>query len=163
MALTLFENTYLVNADNYLVGEPVWLVATTTEKEQALQQATRILEDSSWIGEAVSETQTLAWPRKELSYLDTSKNLVVSVAQGSVPKLLEKATAQLALHLVKYPAAQEVYNPSFDSIKIGPIELENTDVSNKTDKVPLIPLSVQRLLTPLISTGWPELAWWRSN
>jgi hypothetical protein len=163
MALTLFENTYVTNVDSLLVGEPVWAVASSTEKEQALQQATRLLDNSAWIGEAVSSSQSLAWPRKQFSYFDVAKNLIVEVSEGSVPKVLERAVALQALHLVKYPQVAEAYSATFDSIKIGPIELENKDVSNKPDSVPVTPLSVLRLLSPLLSSAWPTTAWWRSN
>jgi len=166
MALILFENSYLESADEYLADNPYWEAASSDVQEQALVDATRILDQKEWIGTAVSSSQSLAWPRTKTSFYDPTLSLTVSIDEGTVPKRLAKATAYLALHLVKYPSVVKGYDVTYDSITIGPISLSNTDAaSSSSPKVPTIPSEVLKLIEPLIfSQGYsgPQ-GWWRAN
>jgi len=57
MALLLFGNSYLESADEYLADNPYWEAASLDAQEQALVDATRILDQNEWIGTAVSSSQ----------------------------------------------------------------------------------------------------------
>jgi len=166
MALVLLENSYLDSADAYLADNPFWEAATTDQQEQALVDATRILDQNEWIGTAVTSSQSLAWPRESLYFFDPVLRLNVPCAQGELPVRLLKAVSYLALHLVKYPELSKVYDASYDSITIGPISLVNTDASKGSlQKVPTVPSEVLSLIAPLVSTqGYAASgSWWRAN
>jgi hypothetical protein len=166
MALTLFQNSYLESADNYLADNPYWEAATDDQKEQALVDATRILDQNEWIGAAVSPSQSLGWPRAKLSFFDPVLSLSVPCEQGEVPIRLQKATAYLALHLVKYPSVTKGYEVTYDSISIGPISLSNSDAGKSSSPaVPTMPIEITKLIAPLLF-GQGSIAqgsWWRSN
>lgn len=166
MALTLLVNSYLDSADGYLADNPYWEAADTDTQEQALVDATRILDQNEWIGTAVTSSQSLAWPRTKLSFFDPVLALYVPVEQGEIPVRLQKAVAYLALHLVKYPAVTKGYDVTYDSISIGPISLTNSDAGGSSSpQTPLIPSEVQKLIAPLVfSQGYTaQGSWWRAN
>lgn len=165
MALTLLTNSYLATADDYLADNPYWEAASSEDQEQALVDATKLLDQNQWFGTAVTSSQPLAWPRTKLSFFDPVLNLYVPCEQGEIPIRLEKATAYLALHLVKYPDLQKGFEATYDSIEIGPIKLENKDVSSSPGKIPLVPAEVTKLIAPLLSNQGAIVAsgWWRSN
>lgn len=166
MALILFENSYLASADDYLTDNPYWDSVTVEQQEQALVDATRILDQNEWIGTAATSSQSLAWPRAKLSFFDPVLSLYVSVNQGEIPVRLAKATAFLALHLVKYPSVTKGYDVTYDSISIGPISLTNSDAGRSSSaQVPMIPSEVTKLIAPLtFSQGYAAPgSWWRAN
>jgi hypothetical protein len=166
MALILFENSYLESADDYLADNPFWEAADSDAQEQALVDATRILDQNEWIGTAVSPSQSLSWPRAKLSFFDPVLSLHVPCEQGEIPIRLQKAVAYLALHLIKYPAVTKGYDVTYDSISIGPISLSNTDAGRSSSpQVPQVPAEVMKLIAPLtFSQGYTAPgSWWRAN
>jgi hypothetical protein len=166
MALILFENSYLESADDYLADNPFWEAADSDAQEQALVDATRILDQNEWIGTAVSPSQSLSWPRAKLSFFDPVLSLHVPCEQGEIPIRLQKAVSYLALHLIKYPAVTKGYDVTYDSISIGPISLSNTDAGRSSSpQVPQVPAEVMKLIAPLIfSQGYAAPgSWWRAN
>ncbi len=166
MALILFENSYLESADDYLADNPSWEAASSDQQEQALVDATRILDQNEWIGTAVTSSQSLAWPRTKLSFYDPVLSLYVTCEQGTLPARLQKAVAYLALHLIKYPEANSSYEVTYDSISIGPISLVNSDAGRSSSpKVPLVPSEIQKLLAPIVFNqgSIAQGSWWRSN
>jgi hypothetical protein len=166
MALELFKNSYLSSAEDYLADNPDWESATSEQQEQALVDATSILDQNEWIGTAVSSSQPLAWPRQRLTFFDPVLNLYVEAAQGDLPIRLEKATAALALHLIRFPSAIKKYDVTYDSITVGPISLTNSDAgTSSSPNVPLIPMEVKKLIAPLVfSQGYAAPgSWWRAN
>jgi hypothetical protein len=166
MALVLFTNSYLASADDYLADNPDWESATAEQQEQALVDATSILDQNEWIGTAVSPSQSLAWPRKKFTFFDPVLGLHVENEEDSLPIRLEKATAALALHLIRFPSAIKKYDITYDSITVGPISLSNTDAgSSSSPNVPLVPMEVTKLIAPLVfSQGYAAPgSWWRAN
>lgn len=166
MALTLFTNSYLESADEYLADNPFWEAATSDQQEQALVDATRILDQNEWIGTAVSSSQSLAWPRAKLSFFDPVLSLYVSCEEGEIPIRVQKATAYLALHLVKYPSVNKNYEVTYDSISIGPISLSNTDAgSSSSPQIPVVPIEITKLIAPLVFSqgAVAPQGWWRAN
>lgn len=168
MALTLFEDTYvlLATADSILTGDASWDAATDAEKEQALKDSTRVLDENLWLGYAKTQTQTLSFPRTAFTYFDPTYNLTIEVADSTVPRRLEYAVSRLALHYVKYPSARNQFSPEFDRIKLGPLELENSDASSNNTEPPRVPyIEVEAVIKPLLRAAGasPAGAWWRSN
>jgi len=167
MALTLFEDTFLVDASSYLTGKPLWDAATTAEQEEALKDATVMLNERDWLGSASSTSQSLAWGREKLTFFDPVLALEVTAEKDTVPIRLEKAVSAQALHLLTYPTISARYSETFDRIKLGPLEIENTD-SGSTRPIPPVPLSVENLIAPLTLSGSGTNAisagaWWRAN
>jgi hypothetical protein len=127
-----------------------------------LINATRVLDDTTWLGYAVSPTQVLSWPRASFTYYDSSLALLVTTDSLTVPTRLSKATAFLALHYLRYPSAIQGYDANYDELTVGPITLKNTNATSDPGRVPLIPRQVSNLIAPL-TTNSSELLWWRAN
>ena len=165
MPLILLTNTYLDVDSNYLTTSSDWNAATVEEKEQALLLATEKLDNNSWLGYALSTSQPLAWPRTAFSFYDPVLRLDVPVPEGTLPVRLLKSVAKLAIYYVKFPSAGDK-EVTYDKIKIGPIELENTSLDGSKNSSPAYPSydSVQGLIEPLLDK--PSLiakTWWRAN
>ena len=166
MTLVLFENTFLVDADNYLYFQEDWLQADDSTKDRCLAQATEILNEQTFFGMTVQSDQPLNWPRSNFVYLDKEANRYITVPSGEVPRRLEKATALLALHILRNPEIVEQSSTavSFDRIKLGPLEFENTDASSNTGRVPRLPAAVRKLIAPLLNQpNGSSNTWWRAN
>lgn len=163
MALTLFVNTYLEDPTDYLSDDPAWNESSYEEQERALVNATKLLDTMLWVGTAVSSDQLLAWPRTEFSYFDPVLNLYVTVAEEAVPRRLEKAVAQLAVHLLRYPELEKGYEASYDSITVGPISLTNSNASSDPGRIPKIPMEVLKLISPFTREDVSSTVWWRAN
>ena len=164
MALVFMTNSYLEDADAFLSGNPDWEAADLETQEQALIDATSLLDQKPWGGTAVSASQPLAWYRASASFFDPTLNLSVPVQDDEVPVRVQKATANLALHLIRYPEViTDPYGQTFNSIKVGPIALENGQTGSRAPKPAKIPLQVMNLIEPLLDNGHSRLGWWRAN
>lgn len=168
MALTLFEDTFvtIAVADLALADEPDWVALSDAAKEKALRNATSSLDNKNWLGSAKLSTQPLSWPRTAFSYYDPSYNLIIEVEDSTIPRRLEYAVINLALHYIKFPDSYEGFSAEYDRIKLGPLELENTDASNNNTEPPKIPYdTVEKVIKPLISINYatPEGVWWKAN
>ena len=165
MALVLLTNTYLLADSDYLADSSVWVAATVEEQEKALLLSTEKLDNNTWEGYALTTTQSLAWPRTEFEFFDPVLRLYVTVAESELPVRLLKATAKLAIHYVVNPGATTPYDATYDRIKVGPIELENTSSDSSKNSAPEVPYaSVQSLIVPLlINSGAGTRLWWRAN
>jgi len=102
-----------------------WSNLETTQKCQALQQATIALDARMrWYGFAASSTQALSWPR--IGAIDRNG---YELSSGTIPIELVRATAELARRLalrsIEVQAnAGGVDTGAFKSIKAGPVTLE---------------------------------------
>ena len=164
MALVLFENTFVLENDTLLAGIPEWIAATAEEKERALINASSKLNEKAWASTAVSSSQEMAWPRATFNFFDTTLQLWVEVTEGTVPLRLRKAVVALAIHLLRYPTVVSGYEPSFDTISVGPISVSNSDPTRDPGSVPSIPASVELLVQPMLRTGtFGDTLWWRAN
>jgi hypothetical protein len=164
VALTLFTDTFLSleDANLYNAGDPAWAAATIPEKEEALRNATFALNDHRWLSTAVLSTQPLSWPRATFSFYDPGLNLWVECLASSVPLRLKQAVSNLAKHYVRYPEAVRGYDSSYDRIKLGPLEVEDSDIASKVPSVPYF--GVESLLEPLLATSSAaRYIWWRAN
>ena len=158
MALTKGTNSYctLAEADAYLLDRlysDAWVTANDSVKEQALVTATRVLDNLNWIGTAISESQSLAFPRSG-EYFDPRVGGLVTLT-GSVPDRVLKATYELANHLVLNDGILDDTG-KLRSLKVDTISLDFIIPANK------IPFSVKNFVKPLQPNGGSRL-WYRSN
>jgi hypothetical protein len=99
------DNSYLTVAEAdaiaaTMLGTLKWLdpTTTTTQKENALIQATFNLDTLTYVGSKASPTQPLSWPRKD------AKCGEKSYADNVIPREVELATFDLAEGLLNDPA-----------------------------------------------------------
>lgn len=166
MTLTLGVDAYatVAEADTYLAVYPptnVWNTATTVEKEAALKAAVRIIDNKFvFLGKVVAETQALSWPRSEIKYYDKKRKHTVTIAASTYPTALKNAVIELANHLMTFPSVFIGDNQTFERIKIGPIEVEDTNADIAT--VSLLPNNVRFYLKDLLEPEDNRRTWWRA-
>jgi hypothetical protein len=168
MTLSVGTNSYLsrADADAYFdthVLSSVWTSFTGPQRDSGLASATAMIDDKFLFnGVTISALQGLAWPRQGADYLDpkTGRLTATNDEPGGVPRRVTRATAELAMHLLRNPSAGSG-EATFDRIKVGPIEIE--DSRGAAGEVPDIPPVVYDLLVPLTAVSSRGNAWWRSN
>lgn len=159
MALSKGTNSYVnvAEADTYFenrVDADSWEAADNIQKEQALVTATQLLDDMSWTGTAISETQPLAFPRSG-SYFDPRLGAFIEFSDIAYPDRIVKATYELALHLLNNEGLL-TESGSVTNITVGSIQLQSIKGVSRT------PSLVRRLIKPmLINQG--SNSWWRAN
>ena len=97
-------NSYLseADADSYHAdhsGSTDWSGASSSDKQKALRLATQYLDtkyDGRWKGVRTSESQSLAWPRYNVSDSDG-----YTYDSDDLPQKLKDATAELALKVIE--------------------------------------------------------------
>lgn len=159
MALAKGTNSYATvsEADSYFedrLDVAAWTSATVTQKAQALVTATAYLNDLNWIGIAVSDSQTLAFPRTG-AYFDPRLGMDVSLDETSVPTRIITATYELAYHFLNNDGLLDDTG-TVENLSLGNISLQNIYNPNK------IPLHIKRLIQPLQQNRGANL-WWRAN
>ena len=157
MALVKGTNSYatVAEAETYFTDRldvSAWEVASDSQKEQALVTATSILDDLSWTGIAVSESQLLAFPRIG-TYFDP--RIGVNISMETVPVRILRAVYELAYHLLNNDGLFDDVG-GLDSLKIGTFELKTIKSANK------IPDIVRRIIKPLLLNAGAS-TWWRAN
>lgn len=159
MALHKGTNAYatVMEAEAYFKDrlDAGWASAETEKKAQALVTATSILDDRDWPGIAVSESQSLAFPRSG-TYFDPKKGYEVSM--DPVPARIITATCELANHLLTNENLQDE-GVGLESLDVGPIRMKFTGSSENRA---LLPEVVLRLIKPL-TTNKGANTWWRAN
>ena len=119
MTITVEDGTGLTGADAYIsvadadtyfsaIGDTTWSAAGTTEKEQAIVQATRYMEKrfgNKWKGLIASSTQALGWPR-DYVYDERGTEL-----DDQVPGAIAKACAEYAKHALSNDLIPPVVYP----------------------------------------------------
>lgn len=143
------SNTYvlLATADAYLTGSRIsvaeWTAATTATQEAALQWATGLLDKMMvWNGTIRTVAQALRWPRSGVFDEDDRQ-----YDYDTVPTLLEQATAELALALIRRERTAEptLLGQGFSSAKIGELNV----TVDKNAVINAIPDNVLAMLDPL--------------
>lgn len=161
-------NSYVTidEADNYFetrIDNSTWNSASDELKEQSLVTATQLIDDRPYIGNAVSSSQALSWPRKNTRHHDPRKNLEVTFTETEIPSQIKVAVYEQALHLLNNEDLLEQTVQTFESISIGSISLSDTngDVTRKS----ITPSIILKPLRPLIRRGSLEYGntWWRAN
>lgn len=117
-------NTYAdsATADSYHeahVSGATWSAATATQKCQALQTATRLLDANiDWLGSVASSTQRLLWPRSGVLGANG-----LSIAETALPRELVDATCEFARVLLAGDRAADlaVDVQGVESMQVGSI------------------------------------------
>ena len=159
MALVKGINSYVevAEADAYFqdrLDVAAWVDADNTQKAQALVTATRILDDLSWNGTAISEDQSLAFPRVG-SYFDPRIGALITLSETESPVRLNVAVMELAYHLLNNDGLQDDTGGVRDLI-VGSAQLIHLTAPS------VIPGNVRRMIKPLLLNQGSH-AWWRAN
>jgi len=145
MALSKNVNSYVTvdEANSYFADRldvAAWEQASDTQKAQALVTATALLDNLTWDGFAVSDTQLLAFPRI-ISYFDP--RLGRQVNTDTTPTRILTATYELSYHLLNNDGLLD-NTGLVENLQLGPINL--TNIRNAS----VIPLHVKRIFQPLL-------------
>jgi hypothetical protein len=159
MALAKGTNSYatVAEAETYFedrIDVAAWTAASAPQKAQALVTATNILETLEWVGVAISEVQSLAFPRNGV-YFDPRLGIDVSLSPTSVPSRIIIATYELAYHLLNNDGLLDDTGIVKD-LSIGSIKLSTILPASK------VPNNVKRIIKPLRVNNGANL-WWRAN
>lgn len=158
MALVKGTNSYatVAEANTYFedrIDVAAWTSASEAQKSQSLVTATLMLDDLDWIGVAVSDSQTLAFPRVGV-YFDPRLGMDVEL-ENTIPSRITTATYELAYHLLNNDGLLDDTG-SVKDLKVGNIDLNYVKLANR------IPNIVKRLVKPLRINSGSNL-WWRAN
>lgn len=169
MALTLNTNCYvsIADANEYFdtrIDSANWFSAITDVKEQALVTATSMVDDNAWLGSAVSSSQALAWPRKNVTFYSNKMGAQITIANTVVPTQVKIAVYEQALHLINNEDVLLGQTTSYESISIGSISLSdsNGDVTRISKKPQEARKPIKELLHRGSSGGMGGM-WWRAN
>jgi hypothetical protein len=167
MAITVGTDCYLtlVEADAYFakrLDTDAWDALADADKEIALKAATHIIDNKySFLGQSVSPSQALAWPREGVVYLDPRTSYLTTVGNTVYPTRLLSATCEQALHMILNPGLMSTTEQTFERIKVGPIELEDNSADYKP--VPVVPSWTKELLDPLLRRSTSNRAVFMGN
>jgi len=168
MALTVGTNSFIsvADADIYFsnrLDSTKWDDADTATKEQALIQATTILNPNNWIGYVEDTTQELAFPRIGEYYEPVYGQYIPMI---DIPKRVRNATCENALHQITHEGVLNSGSGSeLDKIVVGSITLEGK-LGGSTGDVSDTPEYADDLILPLIdNSSNPQASniWWRAN
>lgn len=159
MALAKGTNSYATvsEADSYFEDRldiDAWTSANATQKAQALVTATRMLDELNWVGIAVSDSQTLAFPRTGI-YFDPRLGMDIVLDELTIPSRIITATYELAYHFLNNDGLLDDTG-TVENISLGSISLSNVINANK------IPSHVKRMIRPLQENSGSN-SWWRAN
>jgi len=164
MALVKGQNSYVTvaEADAYFanrLGADAYTSASTPNKEKALISATGAIDGEDFVGQAISQTQPLAFPRLG-SYWDPKLGYQITFDDTDPPQRIIQAVFEMCLHLLNNVESLSETG-TVESLKVGSITLTKIRSPNKINS------SVSSLLSPLrlSSSGIPGGGnmWWRAN
>jgi len=169
MALVVNTNSYvsIADANEYFdtrIDSANWFSAITDVKEQALVTATLMVDENAWLGSAVSSSQALAWPRKNVIYYSNKMGQQMTIADTVVPEQVKIAVYEQALHLINNEDVLLGQTQTYESISIGSISL--SDSNGDVQRIPKKPAEAMRPIRELIHrgrSGGMGGNWWRSN
>lgn len=108
-----------------------WTGASNTNKEIALQMATRLLDELvAWDGYKYDETNALMWPRGS-----TVDRAGYAIDVDEMPQFLLDVTAEFAMWLLASDRTAEDDTLGFRKLKAGSLEME----INRWDRKALMP------------------------
>jgi len=143
---TADANSYLTvaEADAYFAERlysEAWGAASNENKEAALIMATGLLDSSYvWSGSATTPDQTLAWPRTGMKLYGQT------IASDVIPRLVKKATAEIALYLLGNNPLAVGDTDNISKVKAGPVEVQFKDSA----KITVLPSNI----LSFIPIGW---------
>lgn len=159
MAVSKGTNSYVTveEADLYFADRldvAAWSSADAGQKGQALVTATSMLDEMSWAGSAISDSQPLAFPRV-CDYFDPKAGKMLYLDGTSVPVRITHATLELAYHLLNNDGLLD-NTGNIETIAVGPITLTNVKKPSR------IPFTVRNGIKPLLINSGSN-PWWRAN
>lgn len=159
MALVKNENSYVTvqEADGYFADRldvDAWTSASETQRAQSLVTATTLLDSMNWTGTAVSDSQSLAFPRIG-TYFDPRLGRDADISSPAALKRLNTAVFELGYHLLNNDGLID-NTGGVEDLKIGNILLKNVD------NPAMVPAVVKRLIKPLLVNAGSNV-WWRAN
>ena len=158
MALVKGTNSYVtvIEADAYFLNRidaAAYDSAPEENKIKALITATSMLDNYEYAGQAISSTQSLAFPRIG-SYYDPTLGMTIAFT-SKLPTRIIRATCELAYHLLNNDGILDSTG-DVESLVVGSIELQH--IKSPAKMLPLI----LNLIKPMrINSG--SSPWWRSN
>lgn len=157
MALTKGINSYvnLEEANAYFadrIDVSAWTDASSTLKEQALVTASLYLNNFDWAGIAISESQTLAFPRN-ITYYEPILGIEKTLSE--VPTRIINATYELAYHFLNNDGIFDE-SAKLESISVANISLTIRSMPGR------LPSFIKVSINPLLKSSGSSL-WWRSN
>lgn len=159
MALVKGTNSYVTvaEAEEYFadrLNATAWLTAEDSQKSQALVTATTMLDNLDWAGAAVNPSQSLAFPRNA-EYFDPRVGMMIT-SVSIVPERILHATFEQAYHLLNNDDLLDntglIKNLSVGSVNLGIIRPASK-----------MPMTVKRLIKPLLVNSNLSNSWWRAN
>lgn len=112
--------------------------------ERGLMMATTEIDREGWLGDAVTSTQALQWPRYDVYYRSGA-----FVASDVIPQAIKDATCEMAYALLLEPSVTEDDGLSrFSSISVGNGEI---DLSPRQMSTGGLPGKVTRILKDFLS------------
>jgi hypothetical protein len=159
MALTKGTNSYVTvdEANAYFADRldvAAWTDGSDTQKSQSLITATMILDSLEWAGVAVSDSQSLAFPR-EGSYFDPRLGYDVDLSGAKAVSRINTATFELAYHLLNNDGLLD-QTGSVTNLQIGNIDL------SRIRRPDTLPSHVKTMIKPLLANRGSN-SWWRAN
>jgi hypothetical protein len=133
MTITVEDGTIVANADSYVPvafadayfafdGEfaATWSAYTTTEKENYLKWATRVLDQKvQWKGTRYDEDSSLRWPREGVYDRDGNE-----ILETVIPLQLKQATCEMAKYLTTTDATTDQGVDTLKRVAVDVIEIE---------------------------------------
>ena len=129
---------------NLRLNSDSWDELTTTEKQAALVQATRRIDNEYFQGDKKSRLQSLQWPRNFIF----DKNGYPRDS-SVIPSEIEHAVCEMAFYLVDEDNREVSDSMMTDMkrVKIGPLEYEFRD-SRTGDKLPPVVTNLLKAIGP---------------
>jgi len=157
MAIAKGINSYATvsEADSYFedrLDAAAWSSASEDIKAKALVTASQMLNGMNWFGIAVSESQTLAFPRTG-SYFETRTGSQMPL--NPIPQRIIVANYELAYHLLNNDGLLDDTG-QVESIGISSIDIKKIRSASKINSY------VRSLIRPLLA-GAGSNSWWRAN
>lgn len=113
-------------------------------KNRAISQASLRIDFEEFEGERYTTTQALKWPRTEM----TIDNKTYPVDE--IPVAIKNATYELALYMLGKDMTAANTNDAYDSVKLGPLEVDFNTVQPSNNELPPYVLDY---LTPFLDNN----------
>jgi len=157
VALIKNTNSYntVAEANEYLDNKldvAAWTSANDDQKAQALITATALLDSMDWAGTAISDSQSLAFPR-DICFYDNKLGRYIEI--NETPRQILEATNELAYHLLNNDGLLDDTG-SVTNLSIGSLNLTIKNMPS------LVPQYVRKILRPLLRNEGQH-TWWRAN
>lgn len=123
-----------------------WTSATDDQKDQALLQACRRMQDETYAGVPATTTQALAWPRYGACDRDGNE-----FDSDAIPQIVKDAQCELALALLVSgdDLLADTGLEGYRSVQVGPIAVQPIEGRRSGG----LPSHVRRILSPVLMTS----------